>query len=217
MAAAVHGERLARLSLDRQMTEASLQVLQAQIEPHFLFNTLANIKRLYLIDPAQGRTLLRNLSDYLRAALPQMREPGSTLRRELALTQAYLNVLQVRMGERLTVEVAVPGELLDASLPPMMLPTLVENAIKHGINPLPRGGTVRISAEHHDTMFKLMVADNGAGFRKESGTGIGLANTRARLASLYGTGARLSLNANPGGGVVAAIELPFQPARSNAA
>ena len=212
VAQALHAETLTRLSLDRQMTEARLQVLQAQIEPHFLFNTLANIKRLYLIDPAHGRTLLRNLSDYLRAALPQMRESGSTLGRELALTRAYLNVLQVRMGARLKVEIAVPVELLDVPLPPMMLPTLVENAIKHGINPLPRGGTVKISAERSGATLKLMVADNGAGFREASGTGVGLANTRARLATLYGTGARLSLGANPGGGVVAAIELPFQAA-----
>ena len=99
----------------------------------------------------------------------------------------------------------------------MMLPTLVENAIKHGINPLPRGGTVRISAERSGATFKLIVADNGAGFQKASGSGIGLANTRARLASLYGREARLSFGANPGGGVVAAIELPFKTAGNGVA
>jgi hypothetical protein len=208
--AALYQSRISRQSLDRQMTEARLQMLQAQIEPHFLFNTLATIKRLYLVNPGQGKAMLRDLTDYLRAALPQMRESGSTLKRELALTRAYLNVQQVRMGARLKVEIAAPQELLAASLPPMMLPTLVENAIKHGLNPLPQGGTLRIRAERDGERLRVVVADNGAGFHQAAGPGVGLANTRERLATLYGAEGRLQFDGNSEGGITAAIELPYQ-------
>jgi hypothetical protein len=215
--AALHGARISRQSLHRQMTEARLQMLQAQIEPHFLFNTLATIKRLYLVDPAQGKATLRDLADYLRAALPQMRETGSTLGRELALTRAYLNVQQVRMGKRLKVEIAAPEELLVASLPPMMLPTLVENAIRHGLNPLPEGGTIRIRAERDGDRLRVAVADNGAGFHQAAGPGVGLANTRDRLTTLYGAEGRLHFDGNSEGGITAAIELPYHVAHRRGA
>ena len=208
--AALREASLARVALDRQLAEAQLQALQAQIEPHFLFNTLANIKGLYRTEHAEGRQLLHDFSDYFRAALPQMRETASTLRRELALSLAYLRVLQVRMGERLKVEVLVADELLDARVPPMMLSTLVENAIKHGLNPLPQGGIVRICAERDGAGIKICVEDTGAGFQKKRGFGIGLANTRARLATLYGDAAQLSIRPNVSGGVVAEIALPFE-------
>ena len=208
--AGLHQASLARITLDRQLAEAQLQALQAQIEPHFLFNTLANIKGLYRAEHADGRKLLHDLSDYLRAALPQMRETASTLRRELALSLAYLRVLQVRMGERLKVEVLVADELLDARVPPMMLPTLVENAIKHGLNPLPQGGAVRICAARDGAGIKIRVEDTGTGFQKKRGSGVGLANTRARLTTLYGDAAQLSIRPNVGGGVIAEIELPFE-------
>ncbi len=208
--AGLHQASLARVTLDRQLAEAQLQALQAQIEPHFLFNTLANIKGLYRAEHAEGRQLLHDFSDYLRAALPQMRETASTLRRELALSLAYLRVLQVRMGERLKVEVLVADELLDARVPPMMLPTLVENAIKHGLNPLPQGGAVRICAARDGAGIKIRVEDTGTGFQKKRGSGVGLANTRARLTTLYGDAAQLSIRPNVGGGVIAEIELPFE-------
>jgi sensor histidine kinase YesM len=139
---ALHEAKLAKVSLDRQMIEARLQALQAQIEPHFLFNTLANIRLLYETEFARAKPLIHDLAAYLRAALPQMREARSTLARELALAQAYLRVLQVRMGERLKVEIDVPAGIEEAALPPMMLATLVENAIKHGLSPLPQGGSM---------------------------------------------------------------------------
>jgi LytS/YehU family sensor histidine kinase len=184
-------------------------MLQAQIEPHFLFNTLATIKRLYMVDLAQGKAMLRDLTDYLRAALPQMRESGSTLERELALSRAYLNVQQVRMGARLKVDITAPEELLVACLPPMMLPTLVENAVRHGLNPLPQGGTIRIRAERDGDRLRVVVADNGAGFHEAAGPGVGLANTRERLATLYGAEGRLKFDGNSEGGITAAIELPY--------
>jgi LytS/YehU family sensor histidine kinase len=138
-----------------------------------------------------------------------MREAGSTLRKEFALCQAYLRVLQVRMGDRLKVEIDLPSALENMRVPPMMLPTLIENAIKHGIAPLPRGGTMRIEARRVAADLQVSVSDDGAGFRHTSGSGIGLANTRARLASLYGRNAGLSVAANSGAGVTATLRFPL--------
>ena len=205
---ALHREKMDRLSLEREMTEAQLQVMQAQIEPHFLFNTLANVRRLYQTDAPMGRAMLQHLSRYLSAALPQMREAQSTLGRELSLTVAYLNVQKIRMGPRLRFEVDVPDELKGCAVPPMMLLTLAENAIRHGLVPLPKGGSVQVSARVVDGTLRLQVADTGRGLQESSGVGVGLANIRARLKTLYETGARLLLAQSPASGVVATLELP---------
>ena len=207
--AALHSTQLAGIALDRQMAEAQVRVLHAQIEPHFLFNTLAHVKRLYETDPGEGRAMLRNLSCYLRAALPQMRNSRSTLARELALALAYLRVQQARMGERLELGIAVSEELRGAELPPMMLSTLVENAIKHGIAPLTQGGVIKISAARDEDLLRVTVADDGVGFQGLVGSGVGLANTRARLAALYGSRGRLTFAANPVRGVTVCIEVPY--------
>jgi signal transduction histidine kinase len=207
-AARLHQEELDRVSLDRQMAEARLQVLQAQIEPHFLFNTLASVRRLYEIDPPSGKSMLQHLRGYLAAALPEMRVSQSTLGRELALTLAYLNVQKIRMGERLTFAIEVPESLTATAFPPMVLLTLVENAIKHGLAPLPEGGSIAILARERAGALQLQVRDDGAGFRSASGAGIGLANTRTRLATLYGNAGRLALEQNVPRGVTATVELP---------
>jgi sensor histidine kinase YesM len=209
-ARALHAARLEKVSLDRQTIEAHLQALQAQIEPHFLFNTLANIKLLYETESSRAKPLIHDLAAYLRTALPRMRDVRSTLARELGLAQAYLSVLKVRMGERLSVVIDVPGDLREATLPPMMLLTLVENAIKHGLGSLPRGGTITIRAQRSAGRLRVSVIDDGIGFPKGFGAGVGLANTRARLTALYGDQGRLTLGANPRGGVVAEIELPCE-------
>src|SRR5437867_8159573 len=209
-ARALHAARLEKVSLDRQTIEAHLQALQAQIEPHFLFNTLANIKLLYETESSRAKPLIHDLAAYLRTALPQMRDMRSTLARELELAQAYLRVLKVRMGERLNVVIDVPADLREATLPAMMLLTLVENAIKHGLGSLPEGGTITIRAEHSAERLRVSVIDDGIGFPKGFGAGVGLANTRARLTALYGDKGHLTLVANPRGGVIAAIELPCE-------
>ena len=139
-----------------------------------------------------------------------MRDTASTLQREVALSEAYLRVLQVRMGKRLTIDIAVPDGLQDASMPPMILPTLVENAVKHGVAPVPAGGTVRVRAEQVGTRLRVLVSDDGAGFRRSSGAGVGLANSRARLARIYEGDASLALRANATAGVTATLELPLQ-------
>ena len=200
----------ARQTLEAQRVEAHLSALQAQIEPHFLFNTLANVKRLYETAPQRGREMLGSLIAYLRAALPSMRETGSTLGRELELVQSFLTILQMRMGERLTFEISAEDGLHAARLPPMVLPTLVENAIKHGLSRLPEGGHIAVVARRDDDALEVLVRDTGAGFTASGGTGVGLANTRARLAALYGSRASLQLAAGSPRGVTATVRLPLQ-------
>jgi sensor histidine kinase YesM len=196
--------------MDRQTAEARLQVLEAQIEPHFLFNTLAHVRRLYETDPAAGARMLRNLADYLAGALPQMRA-ASTLGRELDHVRAYLDIQRIRMGRRLDCAIDVTAALRDAELPPLMVLTLVENAIKHGLSPLPEGGRIDVRAAiSADGRLCVQVADTGQGFAKASGGGTGLANTRARLASKYGLRASLSLALNTPRGVIATLALPLE-------
>jgi len=215
VAAQAHASGLQRMQLERQMTEARLQSLRAQIEPHFLFNTLANVHRLYQTDPGRGRKMFANFIAYLRAALPQMRSDETTLRREVELARAYLDVLQVRMGERLRFRLDVPSDLGALPFPPLALSTLTENAVKHGLNPLPEGGSIEISARVEDLRLKVEIADTGAGLRQSSGTGAGLANLRARLAALYGETASLSIEANAPHGIRATIAVPVGAARAD--
>jgi signal transduction histidine kinase len=207
-AAAAHEAEQQRLQFDRRMEEARLQVLQAQIEPHFLFNTLATVRRLYQIDPRAAAEMLDNLMRYLAVALPQMRETDSTVGREVALAEAYLNIQRIRMGRRLSFAINVEPRLEHAKLPPMMLLTLAENAIKHGLNPLPEGGFIRISAQRDAAQLRVQVADSGQGFTRSEGGGTGLANVRARLAAAYGSSARLSIAHNNPRGVTATIAVP---------
>ncbi len=209
-AARLHAEELRRVDLDRELAEARLQVLQAQVEPHFLFNTLANVRRLFRTDAPAARAMIEHLSRYLSALLPRMRSADSTLEHELALATAYLHVQQIRMGDRLAFRIDVPPALAALPFPPMMLVTLVENAIRHGVNPLPRGGEVRIAARAGDGRLRVQVTDTGRGLSDGAGgEGVGLANIRARLTTLYGGAARLLLAQRPGAGVVATLELPL--------
>ena len=199
---------LDRIALNRRMIEAQLQVMEAQIEPHFLFNTLATVKRLYRSEPKSGERMLERLRHYLAHALPRIRGDETTLGSEFELVHAYLDVLQVRMGSRLAFSVDVPQALAREPFPPMMLITLVENAIKHGLAPLPEGGRIDIDAKSAEGVLRVRVADTGAGFHDSSGSGIGLANIGSRLAALYGGRASLTLEANEPRGVVSVIAVP---------
>ena len=198
-----------RATFDREIVETRLQVLQAQIEPHFLFNTLANVRRLYDRDVTAGRRMLENLMRYLEVALPRMRDSASTLGRDSELVDAFLRIQRIRMGERLTFSIDIPAALLVHPVPPMMLLTLVENAIKHGLNPSPDGGLIRITAHADVDRLLVSVADTGVGFGPGSGAGTGLANIRARLAAQFGDRAALTLQNNELGGVTATIDLPL--------
>ena len=202
--------------MSQQVTEAKLSALQAQVEPHFLYNTLASVQALTEVDPQRANEMTGHLIQYLRNALPKMRESVSTVGQEVELVRAYLNILQMRMGKRLTFAIDVPPELNDLALPPLMLPSLVENAIKHGLEPQREGGEVRITAELVGETLRVVVADTGRGFGETVGAGVGLANIRERLAAMYGDRAHLTLDAREPHGVVATIEVPRNGARAAA-
>ena len=198
-------------NLDSRMTEARLQLLQAQIEPHFLFNTLANVRRLARNDPVNGADMLSLLIRYIEAALPQLRADYSTLAQERALIEAYLSLYQIRMGQRLSYDIRIPEDLAAAKIPSMMLLTLIENAIKHGIDPLTQGGFILISVRQDGAFLELSVADSGRGMSAnfESGTGTGLANIRGRLQLLYGRAADFQLSRGSARGITATLRLPL--------
>ena len=202
--------------MDEQTAQARLQMLEAQIEPHFLFNTLAHVTRLYETDHVAGARMLGNLKSYLAVALPQMRATDSTLGRELDHAKAYLEIQQIRMGRRLAFAIDVDEPLRAARLPPLMLLTLVENAIKHGLTPQPGGGRVDIRASVEAGHLHVAVGDTGQGFTKSAGGGTGLANIRARLAAQFGPNAKLALALNSPSGVIATITLPYLLAQESA-
>ncbi|WP_434629221.1 sensor histidine kinase [Chromobacterium sp. CV08] len=198
-------------ALQRQLAEARMGALQAQIEPHFLFNTLSSVCQLMEDSPVKALAMQKALIRYLRSSLPEWRDsPGETsLSQQLELSRAYLEIMQLRMEDRLQVRIAVPESLLPARFPVMMLQTLVENAIKHGLEPKAEGGAIEIHAKVLDGRLRLEVRDDGAGFPEQPGQGMGLANIRERLALLYGQQAELALEAPEAGGTRATIALPF--------
>ena len=199
--------------LKRQLAEAQLKMMQAQVEPHFLFNTLASVDYLIETDPARASTMQKNLIQYLRAALPQMREGSTTLGKELALVRSYLEILKVRMEDRLQFAITVPQGLMSAQFPPMVLQSLAENAIKHALEPKPEGGSITVTADIANGNLRVTVADTGLGFGAagKPGTGVGLANVRERLAALYGGRAKFTIEANSPTGTIATIEVPYEP------
>ncbi|MFO1284083.1 MAG: histidine kinase [Burkholderiales bacterium] len=199
--------------LSRQLAESQLKLLQLQVEPHFLFNSLASARQLAEKGAPDAARLIGDLIVFLRAATPALRETRTTLAAEAGLARAYLSIMRTRLGRRLEFDVAIPPTLEAVSLPPGMLITLVENAIKHGIEPWPPGGRVAIAAQASGDHVEVRVADTGAGLDASpvSGDGIGLANIRERLALLYGPRARLELGANEPRGFVARIFLPREP------
>ena len=206
----------AQTATEKELTEAKLHLLHAQVEPHFLYNTLASAQLLTRSDPARAEAMLGHLIQYLRRSLPNAEDDMSTLGMELERALAYLEILKIRMGDRLGMQVDVPQALRATPLPAMMLQTLVENAIKHGLEPRTGGGTVWIRARRDGDGVAITVADNGEGFNaKTSGTGIGLKNVRERLRLRYAGDANLSVVANFPAGVAATITVPANaPQRS---
>jgi sensor histidine kinase YesM len=197
-----------RHQLEKSVLEAQLQLMQAQVEPHFLFNTLANVQHLVETDPPEASRVLDSLIKYLRAALPQMRESTTNLGREIDMARAFLEINRVRMGSRLDFAIEVPETLKQRSFPPMMLISLVENAVKHGVDPCCECGTITIRATESDGRLKVSVEDTGEGITPKKGGGVGLSNIRERLKALYGTSARLVIEERAPRGVVASIEVP---------
>ncbi|MBK8739657.1 MAG: histidine kinase [Betaproteobacteria bacterium] len=194
---------------DKELAVAKLSLLHAQVEPHFLYNTLASAQLLTRSDPPKADRMLGNLITYLRGSMPRTGNAMSTLGAELERVQAYLEILRIRMGDRLDVRIEVPEPLQATPLPSMMLQTLVENAIKHGLEPLPGGGTIWILARAAQGRVSLTVADDGRGFSEDGGgTGIGLKNVRERLRLVYDGAASFSIAANFPKGVAATIVVP---------
>lgn len=199
----------AQTATEKELTVARLSLLHAQVEPHFLYNTLASAQLLTRSDPARADEMLGHLIQYLRHSLPRTEDEPSTLGTELERALAYLEILKIRMGPRLNVQVDVPEALRATPLPPMMLQTLVENAIKHGLEPRTAGGTIWIRARRQEGQVTVTVADDGEGLGgKSNGTGIGLANVRERLRLRYGNDASLAVVANFPSGVAATLTLP---------
>jgi len=200
-------------ALQARVTEAQLKLLQGQIEPHFLFNTLANVQSLIDFDPGRAKLMLERFTDYLRASLVQLRGETTTLAQEFAMLDAYLALMQLRMGERLRVDLVLPADLTSVDLPPLLLQPLVENAIHHGLEPKIAGGTITVTARRVDGRLWIEVADDGQGLegpKRRGGNGMALDNIRARLTARFGPGATLELLPRDGGGTLARIQMPLK-------
>jgi len=209
----VFNARMQQTQAEKRATEAQLRLLQAQIEPHFLFNTLANVHTLIDHEPARARQMLGAFTDYLRASLGGLRRDAGPLADELALAEAYLRVQQVRMEDRLRYDIEADASARQALLPPLLLQPLVENAVQHGLEPALDGGTVHVRARAEGGELVVEVQDDGAGpeaaRRRPPGNGVALANIRERLAQRYGGGASLEVgSASPG--TLARLRLPLE-------
>ena len=197
--------------LERTVLEARMEALQAQIEPHFLFNTLASVDQLIQTDPPRASKMQQSLIRYLRSAMPQMREGSRpSLGQQVDLCSAFLEIMAVRMEGRLQPVVNVPEGLKSAVFPSMMLQTLVENAIKHGLEPKAEGGRIEIGAEIVEGQLAVHVLDTGIGFMPKAQSGVGLANVRERLKALYKDRAELIISVPPAGGTCATIKVPYE-------
>lgn len=202
---------LEKSTLEKQALDAELRALHAQIKPHFLFNTLANVQELVETGSPRAAEVLRHLITYLGSAMPRLDESNATLGNEFSLVRAYLELMHMRMPDRLRFEIDAPSEFAELRFPAMALLTLVENAVKHGVDPSEQGGSIRVSAQRGDDgTLVIEVADTGVGMRGDAPAGTGLANLRARLAAYWRPGGRLALRENAPRGVVARIEVPAQ-------
>jgi signal transduction histidine kinase len=200
---------LERSELGRQALDARLHLLQAQVAPHFLFNTLANVQALVDAGSPQASAVLRSLIAYLRAAVPLLNEPAATLGQELQLVQAYLDLMHLRMPDRLQFALHVDESALELLCPPTTLLTLVENAVRHGIDPSEEGGCIEIHVQRRRDCCVIRVIDTGVGLRQtDQGLGTGLSTLRERLQLLFDGDAHLRVSAQEPRGVCAELELP---------
>jgi LytS/YehU family sensor histidine kinase len=192
----------------RQLVDAELRLLHAQIEPHFLFNSLGAVQQLAEHGAPRAAALTANLIRFLRGSMAQIRADDVSLADDFALAEAYLSVMQTRLGSRLTFSTSLSPALGEYRLPPMMVLTLAENAVKHGIEPALRGGSIELSAQVCDDGVEVVVADGGCGLAEPWSEGVGLANVRQRLQLHYGDQASLTLADRLDGGTVATLRLP---------
>lgn len=213
-------QQVQRAEQARQLADARLHALKAQIEPHFVFNTIAHLRSLIATEPKNAERMADELSDFLRASLHALRADMTTVAEEMKLCRAYLEIARLRFGERLAVSIDTASDAETVKIPPLLLLTLVENAIQHGVEPKEGTSRVDVTAARSDVgdeeFLTLTVSDDGAGFRGNTvgGSGVGLANVRERLASTYGDAASLTLTANQPSGVCAQIRIPLTTATS---
>lgn len=207
-------ERARFAEVERNATLANLRMLQAQIEPHFLFNTLANVTSLIHPAPDKAKHMLESFITYLRGSLAASREETTTLGQEFRLMGDFLDILKIRMGDRLKVEIDLPEDLASAAVPPMLIQPLVENAIRHGLEPKMEGGVLRLQAERDGANIRIHVIDTGLGFSGATSSGVGLRNVRERIKALFGDAGRLTIEENSGGGTCVVITLPASGAHA---
>lgn len=204
---------LERSELERQALDARLHLLQAQVAPHFLFNTLANVQALVDTGSPQASAVLRSLIAYLRAAVPRLHEPATTLGQELELVKAYLELMHMRMPDRLVFSLRADDAVLMMRCPTMTLLTLVENAVRHGIDPNEEGGRIDIDVQRRHDRCVVRVSDTGVGLiQSTNGLGTGLATLRERLRLIFGADAQLSVSAQFPQGVCAELDFPARGA-----
>jgi len=196
--------------LEALLATSQLALLRAQIKPHFLFNTLHSVTTLVRTDPAAAEDLIADLAQILRASFVDSSDQETSLRRELALVDCYLRIQQRRFSDRLILEYRIAPEALDAALPPLVLQSLVENAVIHGISPSNRPGTVTIRADRDGDRLLLEVNDDGVGLPASFRPGVGISNARSRLQRLYGDNHWLRITGEPGCGTAAAVSIPFR-------
>ncbi len=206
--AALQQSALDAAEAERRRAEAELKALQAQIEPHFLFNTLSNVAGLIDSDPATAKRMLTSFTAYLRSSLDRTRAGGGTVGEELAMVRRYLEIMAIRMGDRLRWTIDLPDELAGAALPPLTLQPFVENALQHGLGPLPEGGEIRIAARREAGDIVIDVIDTGVGLDTVAPPGVGIANVRARLAAIHGPRADVALAPVAPHGVRVTVRVP---------
>ena len=205
---------LQRSEFERLASESRLRLLQTQVQPHFLFNTLANIRELVQSGSTQAPAVLESLIAYLRAAVPRLDDPVTTLGQELQLVRAYLELMHMRMPDRLQFDFAVDAGAENLRCPPMTLLTLVENAVRHGIDPGEEGGRIDVRVQLRDGRCRAQVCDPGVGLRAGHGSlGTGLATLRERLQLVFGREATLTVEPQQPKGVCATVEIPAQSPR----
>jgi sensor histidine kinase YesM len=205
--------KLKRASSERELMQAQMRMLQAQIEPHFLFNTLANVQSLIRRDAPKAETMLESFIHYLRQSLMASRSQEGTLKQEVDLLTHYLGILKIRMGERLQFSIDVPQQLMSLPFAPMLLQPVIENAVRHGLEPKVEGGRIKVVVRRVEQQIEISVEDDGLGLTESENvdlqSGVGLSNLRERLALIYDGRANLAISPREGGGVKAIMQLPI--------
>ncbi|HET7319707.1 MAG TPA: histidine kinase [Nitrospirota bacterium] len=210
-ASVISGDKVRRIETEKNAVEAELRLYQSQMEPHFLFNTLSNVLGLIDSDRDKARRMLESFTSFLRFSIATARERTVSLDQEMDIVRKYLDVFSVRMGERLRFDTSVPADLKSIRIPPLTIQPLVENAVKHGLEPKVEGGAISIKAERDGGKVRITVADTGIGVsEKNAGSGIGLENIRKRLNLRYAERGRLLFEENEPSGVKVTIEIPYE-------